>query len=72
MSHGKPSRVEPAAGRDSLPVGAVITPGISKSMIHSKWGTAVSSVGELVFSNTDTVIVHPTETPWSDFLKETK
>lgn len=38
VSHGKPSRVEPAAGRDSLPVGAVITPGIFKSMIHSKWG----------------------------------
>lgn len=50
MSRGKLTRVEAPSGKDSLPVDAVITLGLLKSMLHSKWRTAVSSAGELVFS----------------------
>lgn len=70
MSCGKLIRVEASSGRDSLPVDAVITLGLSKSMLCSKWRTAVSNVGELVFSVIwNTVTIHPTEKPMERFTK---
>lgn len=64
VSCGKLTRVEAPSGRDSLPVDAVITVGIFKSVLHSEWGTAVSKCwGACVLCNMDTVTIHPTETP---------